>query len=99
MMLKQVIALLLVFGLPAAIVLVRMRFAHREKMATLVRAPEQTRALEARLERVEQAVDAIALEVERVGEGQRFLTKLLAERAAPHPNTPASPRERVSTPH
>ncbi|HXT16233.1 MAG TPA: hypothetical protein VN706_11425 [Gemmatimonadaceae bacterium] len=29
-----------------------------------------------------QAVDAIALEVERIGEGQRFLTKLLAERDA-----------------
>jgi hypothetical protein len=31
------------------------------------------------LVRVEQAVDAIALEMERVGEGQRFLTKVLAE--------------------
>lgn len=27
-----------------------------------------------------QAIDAIAVEVERIGEGQRFLTKLLAER-------------------
>jgi hypothetical protein len=32
-----------------------------------------------RLERVENAVDAIALEIERVGEGQRFVTKLLSE--------------------
>ena len=31
-----------------------------------------------RLERVEQAVEAIALEVERVGEGQRFVTRLLS---------------------
>ena len=31
--------------------------------------------------RVEQAVDAIAVEVERVAEGQRFTTSLLAERA------------------
>ena len=30
--------------------------------------------------RLEQAIDAIAIEVERVGEGQRFVTKLLAER-------------------
>src|SRR6185295_10690684 len=29
----------------------------------------------ARLERIEQAVDAIAIEVERVSEGQRFVTK------------------------
>lgn len=31
------------------------------------------------LKRVEQAVDAIAIELERVGEGQRFLTKMLAD--------------------
>jgi hypothetical protein len=35
----------------------------------------------ARLERIEQAVDAVALEVERISEGQRFTTKLLSERA------------------
>jgi hypothetical protein len=32
-----------------------------------------------RLERMEQAMDAIAIEVERVSEGQRFVTRLLAE--------------------
>jgi len=34
---------------------------------------------DARMERLEQAVDAIALEIERVGEAQRFQQKLLAE--------------------
>lgn len=34
-----------------------------------------------RLDRLEQAVDAIALEVERISEGQRFLTKLLTDKA------------------
>ncbi len=33
-----------------------------------------------RVERVEQAVDTIAIEIERISEGQRFLTKTLAER-------------------
>ena len=33
----------------------------------------------ARLERIEQAVEAIAIEVERISEGQRFTTRLLAE--------------------
>ena len=33
-----------------------------------------------RLERMEQAIEAIAVEVERLAEGQRFTTKLLAER-------------------
>jgi hypothetical protein len=34
----------------------------------------------ARLERMEQAIDSIAIEVERVSEGQRFTTRLLADR-------------------
>jgi hypothetical protein len=44
----------------------------------------------ARLERMEQALDAIAVEVERISEGQRFTTKLLAERAG-EPGDPVSP--------
>ena len=32
-----------------------------------------------RMTRIEQAVDAIAIEVERMSEGQRFTTRLLAE--------------------
>lgn len=39
-----------------------------------------------RLERIEQAVEAIAVEVERVSEGQRFVTKLMSDaRSAPAP--------------
>ena len=33
-----------------------------------------------RLERLEQAVDAIAIEVERISEGQRFAVSLLSDR-------------------
>ena len=43
-----------------------------------------------RLERMEQSIDAIAVEVERISEGQRFTTKLLAETT----NTPL-PAERA----
>lgn len=39
----------------------------------------------ARLERMEQAIDSIAVEVERISEGQRFTTKLLSERSAGAP--------------
>lgn len=39
----------------------------------------------ARLERMEQAIDSIAIEVERISEGQRFTTKLLAERVGDAP--------------
>ena len=44
----------------------------------------------ARLERMEQSIDTIAIEIERISEGQRFTTKLLAERAAP-PAAPVGP--------
>jgi hypothetical protein len=33
-----------------------------------------------RLRRLEQGIDSIALEVERISEGQRFVTKLMSER-------------------
>ena len=33
-----------------------------------------------RLQRMEQAIESIAVEVERIGEAQRFTTKLLADR-------------------
>lgn len=40
-----------------------------------------------RLERMEQAIDSIAIEVERISEGQRFTTKLLSERNNPAPSS------------
>jgi len=46
------------------------------------KAPRQEVApdVQDRMSRIEQAVDAIAIEVERMSEGQRFTTRLLAER-------------------
>ena len=49
----------------------------------------------ARLERMEQALDSIAIEVERISEGQRFTTKLLADRS---PGSPTSASERQPRP-
>jgi hypothetical protein len=43
--------------------------------------PAASSLADSRLSRLEQAVDAIALEVERISEGQRFTTKLLSEQA------------------
>jgi hypothetical protein len=37
-------------------------------------------AAKARFDRLEQAVDAIAIEIERISEGQRFVTRVLTER-------------------
>ena len=38
--------------------------------------------LNARLAQMQESIDAIAVEVERISEGQRFTTKLLADRSA-----------------
>ena len=45
----------------------------------------------ARLDRIEQAVDAVAVEVERISEGQRFTTRLLSERVGEAGATKRSP--------
>src|SRR3954471_22196456 len=53
-----------------------------------------------RMTRLEQAVEAIALEVERISEGQRFTTKLLTDRAsADRLPTASSSEPRQVTPH
>ena len=60
--------------LPFAIVLARRLWVRGGRREVL--DPENS----PRLQRIEQTVEAIALEVERIGEAQRFTTKLLAER-------------------
>jgi hypothetical protein len=54
-----------------------------------------------RLERVEHAVEAIAVEVERISEGQRFTTRLLVDRQAASrvAADPRAPRGGSTTPH
>ena len=51
-----------------------------------------------RLERIEQGMDAIAIEVERVSEGQRFVTRLLSERNALGLNAAQQAAEPVRVP-
>jgi hypothetical protein len=50
-----------------------------------------------RLGRMEQAIDATAVEVERISEAQRFTTKLLVEKG--HQAPVEGGRARVVTPH
>jgi hypothetical protein len=54
--------------------------------------------LAARLARIEQVVEATAVEVERLGEGQRYAARLLAEPRAAAPAAAPAPA-RVVTPH
>jgi FtsZ-binding cell division protein ZapB len=43
--------------------------------------PQIPKDVSDRLERMEQGIEAVALEVERIGEGQRFVTQLMSDRA------------------
>ncbi len=72
---KMAFVLALVILLPLSLAIARriMRGAGRP---VAVHDPE----IASRLGRLEQAVDTIAIEIERVSEGQRFMTKLMAER-------------------
>lgn len=74
---------------PSAVVLTALGvIAHRvvetTNRRTQIPAPRPDLSDE-RLQRLETAVDAIAIEIERISEAQRFTTKLLTER------TPAKP--------
>ena len=65
------------------------------RRAPTAQDPRQFAELSDRLQRIEQAVDAIAIEVERVSEAQRFTAKVLAGEQAPPTKLPG----RQTTPH
>lgn len=75
------IAIAAVIGGTISISMIAMAIA---KMVASRRRKELPNAsmdrIDERLSRMEQAIDAMATEVERVSEGQRFTSRLLAER-------------------
>jgi len=75
------LALCLVTGV-VALPLVRALARRIELRGEQRLAATRPAAEDERLRRIEQAVEAMAIEVERIAEGQRFTTKLLSERAA-----------------
>ena len=95
----EVVIVPAIFAIPSIVLIVRMSFRHKEKMAALTGSTQNNAALEARLTRIEEAVETIAVEIERMGEGQRFVTKLLAEGAGRLPDGSQAPSARVITPH
>ena len=49
--------------------------------------PEAAPASGQRMDRLEQAVDAVAIEIERISEGQRYTNRMISEmRGLPAPN-------------
>lgn len=70
------LALLIIFVLaPLAIGFARLVWKRAMRPPKAVESTESRQ----RFERLEQAVDTIAIEIERVSEGQRYLTRLLTE--------------------
>jgi hypothetical protein len=90
---EGVVVISIAFFLTCAIIAIGLplarAFARRSDRRSMA-VPGADADTQARLERIEQAVDAIAVEVERISEGQRFTTKLLSEfRALPQPDAAA----------
>jgi len=56
-----------------------LRFKEHELRAS----QPQGNISDARLARIEAAVEAMSIEIERISEGQRFTTKLLSDQTAP----------------
>ena len=71
-------ALLMVIAIPLSIGYARRLWRGKPQPAS-----PRLDEIAPRLERLEQAVDAVAIEVERISEGQRFVTRILAERPQP----------------
>jgi hypothetical protein len=76
-----------VFVLPLSIAWARRIW--RKHAVTISLSPEMTQ----RLDGIERAVEATALEVERIGEGQRFVTQLMASRADAVKGAIAAPQD------
>ena len=86
----EVAIVAVVFGTTSATILslVRMRMRAKEHRTQL-----SDPGVDDRLYRIEQAVDAMALEIERMAESQRFTAKLLSDRL-PTPEALPGHRER-----
>ena len=72
----MITSIVIILGIPLVIVQAR-KLWKRDSVASSPTSHESDQ----RLERMEHAIDAIAVEVERLSEGQRFVTKLLSDRA------------------
>lgn len=73
-------------SIPVTVIGAMLVRAYTKRLEQRGMRTELSPELAARLDRMEQAMDAIAVEVERISEGQRFTTRLLSERTG---NSPA----------
>ena len=71
--------------MPFAIQLARRMFAPNRTSRNSPQLETSTAGLQDRMDRLESAVDAVAIEVERIGEAQRFMTQALSGQPAVAP--------------
>ena len=83
----MITGVVMVLGLPLVIVYARKLWMRDSSTS----APPSFET-DARLERIEHAIDAMAVEVERISEGQRFVTKLLSDKAQDRVAIPSQAR-------
>ncbi len=69
---------LIVVGLPLSVAYARRIW--KRSTAVVMSIPAE---LVSRIQRIEQTVETSAVEIERIGEGQRFITKILGEQKLP----------------
>ena len=86
-------------GVTTMISLVGAYAIGRARRRERIEAPRVDPAEQERVERMERMLETMAEEIERLGESQRFLVKILSEKQLPpgseHPKAP----KRVITPH
>ena len=85
-MINPEVAVPLALILATPVALAYRWFQYRERIAALTAEAARPTIDAERLARLEQAMEAIAVEIERVGEGQRYLTRVLSD----GPSSPAT---------
>lgn len=87
--------MLMILGIVLGIPLVR---AYTRRVESKPRESLPSGEIVTRLDRIEQSIEAMATEVERIAEGQRFTTKLLSEARTSVPAALAAPQQPVPAP-
>lgn len=85
----EVAVIAIVFGTTAGTILSLAKMRYNAKQRSTLEP-----GVDERLFRIEEAVDAMAIEIERMAESQRFTAKLLAERLPTPEALPGAERGR-----
>jgi hypothetical protein len=100
---RQVLAMMMVFTasmtamICATVIILRIVNRRSPRLGEQVDVANRLDDISDRLGRLDGSIDAMAVEIERISEAQRFTARVLAER--PAPVLPDKSRPGVITPH